>query len=331
MNRRRADRSRLNHPSLTSIRARYLHEVNSNRIMDQKSYCALRKKAVSLAGGILFSNGTTFAVLLALTQALLFLTTKSFWPVAVFVVARITSLTETSSQFLQDYGDGIVPIGFVLIALSVIFVAFMLHPYIDKRHQARSSSEFLEKPWCASKIWRWVNYFLLFAASATSFISLSYVAEGSSTLSALWSPILLLILATMVFHCLFLIPKAAERAYQKILLCATPTIFALLQPVYPRFFAGFLFEPLPLLLIEIIFLTTLFYATCWFFAIGSFFLPTTPQTSKSNNNPKEREFTWWLLRDGIIGCVLFVLGLVELFLLALLIALVASFPFMGVG
>lgn len=215
MNRRRADRSRLNHPSLTSIRARYLHEVNSNRIMDQKSYCALRKKAVSLAGGILFSNGTTFAVLLALTQALLFLTTKSFWPVAVFVVARITSLTETSSQFLQDYGDGIVPIGFVLIALSVIFVAFMLHPYIDKRHQARSSSEFLEKPWCASKIWRWVNYFLLFAASATSFISLSYVAEGSSTLSALWSPILLLILATMVFHCLFLIPKAAERAYQK--------------------------------------------------------------------------------------------------------------------
>ena len=61
------------------------------------------------------------------------------------------------------------------------------------------------------------------------------------------------------------------------------------------------------------------------------FLPTTPQTSKSNNNPKEREFTWWLLRDGIIGCVLFVLGLVELFLLALLIALVASFPFMGVG
>lgn len=148
--------------------------------------CATQKGSF-LAGGILFSNGTTFAVLLALTQALLFLTTKSFWPVAVFVVARITSLTETSSQFLQDYGDGIVPIGFVLIALSVIFVAFMLHPYIDKRHQARSSSEFLEKPWCASKIWRWVNYFLLFAASATSFISLSYVAEGSSTLSALWS------------------------------------------------------------------------------------------------------------------------------------------------
>lgn len=316
--------------SLSYFRQLYRSQVEADALMDQKTYCKIRRKAFYFVKKTLFSNGATSAILFSLMQALLFLTTKSFWPAAVLVICRAVPLKDGSDHLLLDSGDGIVPIGFVLIALGVIFVAFMLRPYANKRYQAKDSSDFLEKPWSISKIWRLMNYFLLVLASIASFITLSYVADGQylSFPNLPLSFSLLSVLITSVFHCLLLTPKNLRSTHRKILFCAIPTIAALLMPAYPLLSKGFLFEPLPLFVSEIIFLTTLLYATCWFSAIGSSFLstPSTPRTK--SNGSKKHEFTWWLMRDGILGCLLFTLCLMGLFLLTFTIALVASFPFM---
>lgn len=222
--------------SLAHFQQLYRSRIEADDLIDQENYCRIRRSALSLVKEALFSNGTTSAILLSLIQALLFLTTKSFWPAAVLVVVcQAVPLTDGSDRLLLESGDGIVPIGFVLIALCVIFVAFMLRPYTNKRYQAKGSSGFLEKSWSISKIWRLVNYFLLMLSSVASFITLSYVADGQycSIPSLSLSFSLLSVLATMVFHCLLLTPKDLRSAHRKILLCVIPTTAALLTPAYP--------------------------------------------------------------------------------------------------